>query len=69
MSETSDDKEGHSGADTIPVTVHIQPALLTALDSFIDSEPQNPSRPEAIRQLLRDRLSDLGHLNIHLNDG
>lgn len=41
--------------------VRVQPALLDPLDAFIASQPDpKPSRPEAIRTLLRDGLTGLG---------
>lgn len=41
------------------IGVRIHPPLLAALDAFIDAQPDpKPSRPEAIRQILKERLED-----------
>jgi metal-responsive CopG/Arc/MetJ family transcriptional regulator len=40
-----------------PVQVRLKPELMTALDAWIDRQPERkPSRPEAIRQLLAECL-------------
>jgi hypothetical protein len=46
------------------VGVRLLPPLLSALDSFIATEDDSPSRPEAIRRLLDDDMKRLGHLKI-----
>lgn len=35
------------------INVRLQPSDLTALDSWIDAQDDQPSRPEAVRQLMR----------------
>ncbi|WP_298190976.1 hypothetical protein [Novosphingobium sp.] len=35
-----------------PVTVRIPPDQLAALDTWIAAQPDQPSRPEAVRRLL-----------------
>lgn len=39
-----------------PVLVRLQPDQLEALDAWIAAQSPQPSRPEAIRVILRDRL-------------
>ena len=40
-----------------PVVVRLQPDALAVLDAWIDSQPDpKPSRPEAIRRLVADKL-------------
>ncbi|MCW2309737.1 hypothetical protein [Rhodobium gokarnense] len=46
--------------------VRLHDDLLVPLDAFISDEavnPGNPSRPEAIRRILRDWLEERGYLN------
>lgn len=42
--------------------VRIQPELLFIVDQFRREESDLPSRPEAIRRLLKNQLISLGHL-------
>ena len=42
--------------------VRIQEDLLNDLDAFIDDEDDKPSRPEAMRRILRDWLVSHGYL-------
>jgi hypothetical protein len=39
------------------IAVRIQPAGLIALDTWIEDQPDEPSRPEAIRRLIADGLA------------
>lgn len=39
-----------------PVTVRLPPVQLAALDAWISAQPGQISRPEAIRQILVERL-------------
>lgn len=44
--------------DATPVMVRIQPDLLSALDSWIEKQPDpKPSRPEAIRHMIAATVS------------
>ena len=43
-----------------PVMVRFAPDLLDALDAYRDIAVDHPSRPEAIRRLVADRLTELG---------
>ena len=38
--------------------VRFMPAALAYLDAWISAQPDNPSRPEAIRRLIAATLSD-----------
>lgn len=49
--ETLKPKRRANDAGT-PVTVRLQPDLLTYLDAFIKAEPKPITRPEAIRMML-----------------
>lgn len=44
--------------------VRLQPEPLDALDAFAASEKDAPSRPEAVRRILRDWLIGHGYLQI-----
>jgi hypothetical protein len=37
-----------------PILTRLQPDLIACLDAFIASEGDNPSKPEAIRRILKD---------------
>jgi hypothetical protein len=50
---------GRPAVNATPVTVRIPPDQLAALDAWIARHPDpKPSRPEAIRIMLRDRISE-----------
>ena len=40
-----------------PILVRLQPDQLAALDAWIGEQPENPTRPEAVRRILSDRLA------------
>lgn len=42
--------------------VRLQPDMLDPVDAFAASEADNPSRPEALRRIVRDWLSAHGFL-------
>lgn len=45
----------------LPVTVRLQPDQLSALDGWIAEQPEpRPTRPEAVRAILRERLGANG---------
>lgn len=62
MSETPKNKGGRPRVDATPVTVRIPPELLSALESFRRDQTEIPTRPEAIREIVRDWLTDKGYL-------
>jgi hypothetical protein len=62
MSEIQKKPVGRPPVHSTPITVRAHPSLLGAIDSFASDQPDKPSRPEAIRRLLRDHLIGLGHL-------
>ena len=42
--------------------VRLQPDQLAQLDAWIEEQPRpSPTRPEAVRRLLRERLERRGH--------
>lgn len=49
-------KRGRPRTDATPVMVRLQPDQLAALDAWREAQPGTPSRPEAIRTLLRKAL-------------
>ena len=53
---------GRPAVNATPVTLRVPPDLLAPLDAFASGEPDGPTRPEAIRRLLRDALTGLGYL-------
>jgi len=62
MSETKS-RGGRPRVDAVPITVRIPPDLLALVDSFIASEFDTPSRPEALRRIVRDWLIGHGYLD------
>ena len=65
MSSVSSAKKkiGRPSVESEAVNTRIAQPLLAALDTFISTQPDpKPSRPEAIRYLLRDSLAGLGLL-------
>ena len=38
------------------IGVRLQPDQLAALDAWIEDQPEKPTRPEAVRAILRERL-------------
>lgn len=54
MSEIKKNKVGRPAVNATPVTVRLPPDLLALLDaSIVDNE----TRPEAIRRILKERLT------------
>lgn len=53
---------GRPPVDTERVALRLDRAVLDSLDAFIAGQSDDPSRPEAIRRLLKDNLIRLGHL-------
>ena len=66
MSETKN-RGGRPRIDAVPVTVRVPPELLAHIDTFAASEPDTPSRPEALRRIVRDWL--VGHGYMPLDGG
>jgi metal-responsive CopG/Arc/MetJ family transcriptional regulator len=54
--------KGRPKADTEPVMVRLPSPLLAAIDEFRRKQKDIPTRPEAIRLLLKDRLVTFGYL-------
>ena len=54
-------RKGRPKADTEPVMVRLPSALLILLDDYRREQKDIPTRPEAIRLLLRERLAKLGY--------
>lgn len=55
-------KLGRPPVDTEATTLRLPRDIIDALDEFRRGESDLPTRPEAIRRLLRDHLIGLGHL-------
>jgi hypothetical protein len=49
-------KRGRPAVGSTGVLVKLPPNQLTALDEWITRQPEAPSRPEAIRQILTEKL-------------
>ena len=49
-------KRGRPKIGATLVGVRVEPALLGTLDNFIAQQPDKPSRPEAIRRIVTERL-------------
>jgi len=57
------DKRGRPRIDAIPVNVRLHPDIVSSLDQWIDIQPDpKPSRPEVLRKILIEWLTDKGHL-------
>lgn len=56
MSKTEKNKGGRPRVNATPVTVRIPPDLLADLDAYRVTLPGEPSRPEAIREIVRAML-------------
>jgi len=58
MSTLSDTKKkmGRPPVDSVPITVRVERDLLDTLDAWIAGQPDQPSRPEAIRRLIKAGL-------------
>lgn len=57
MPDIAKRRPGRRKIDATPVLVRIHPQQLAALDAWIDQCEPRPSRPEAIRTLLKGALS------------
>ena len=64
MSSLSSAKKiGRPKVDSEAVNVRMDRPMLNTIDAWIAEQPEpRPSRPEAIRFLLRDSLTGLGYL-------
>lgn len=49
-------RRGRPPVNATPVQVRLAPEQLAALDRWIATQTPQPSRPEAIRQILAERL-------------
>lgn len=67
MSETKR-QVGRPPVNATPVTVRIPPDQLDALNAFAASEADMPTRPEAVRRILRDWLVGHGYLKGAANE-
>ena len=66
ISRTEKRSRGRPRTDATSIHLTLPPEPLTALDAFVAAQPEpRPSRPEAIRFLLRDSLTGLGYLPAH----
>jgi hypothetical protein len=54
--------KGRPKADTEPVMVRLPAALLSVIDEFRREQQNIPSRPEAIRLLLKGQFVALGYI-------
>lgn len=66
MTKTSERRPGSRGplptGIGTPVVARLQPDLLSPLDAWIDTLDPKPSRPEAVRMILKDWLTGMGYL-------
>ncbi len=53
---------GRPAVNATAITLRVPPELLRGLDAFVVDQLDTPSRPEAIRRLLRDAMIGLGYL-------
>ena len=58
MSETVKSKGGRPRVDATPITVRVPPAQLEAVDAWRATQPDKPTRPEAVRRLVEKALAD-----------
>lgn len=52
---------GRPRVNATPVNVRIEPELLLLLEQFIAQQPDQPTRPEAIRRIVKDWLEVNGY--------
>ena len=62
MSTKKDRSRGRPPVDTELLRARVGRAEIDAIDAFSADQHDTPSRPEAIRRLLRDALVGLGYL-------
>ena len=62
MTSKNKSKRGRPKVDSERVDTRFERPVLTALDAFVADETDKPSRPEAIRRLLRKQLIAHGYL-------
>ncbi len=55
-------KLGRPPVDTEPVTLRLPRHLIDAVEAYRRAQPDIPTRPEAIRQMLADWLTTHGYL-------
>jgi hypothetical protein len=51
-------KRGRPATGAVSIHLRIEPAMLARVDAWINAQPDRPSRPEAIRQLIGRSLAD-----------
>jgi hypothetical protein len=49
-------KRGRPRVDSTSINVRLAPDALTSLDKWIAGQPDAPSRPEAIRRIVAEKL-------------
>lgn len=59
---TKKEKRGRPKVDSELLRFRGERDLINAIDAFVSEQPDSPSRPEAIRRLLKDNLIRLGHM-------
>lgn len=57
-------KTGRPSVDTEPVTLRLPRDILDALERYRREQDSIPTRPEAVRQMMRDWLVGHGYLKI-----
>jgi len=50
-------KRGRPAVGATGVLVKLPPDQLAALDAWIEGQPEKPTRPEAVRAILREKLA------------
>lgn len=56
-------KRGRPPVDSEQVGIRVERPVINALDAYSADQPDTPGRPEAIRRLLRDGLTQRGYLD------
>lgn len=54
---------GRPKVDSERVDARFTRDVLDGIDSYAAAQPDQPARPEAIRRLVRDRLTELGYIS------
>lgn len=62
IDRTNKPKRGRPAVDTEPVNLRLPREMLDAIESYRREQPDIPTRPEAIRQMLSDWLTTHGYL-------
>ena len=64
IDRTNKSKKGRPAVDTEPVNLRLPRDMLEAIERYRREQETIPTRPEAVRQALRDWLTSRGYLEL-----